>query len=318
MSPLVIQTENLPQECSDWLAERVDLHICPSDSLRFKELLPRAEGLVIRTYTTIDSEMIKEAPFLKVVGRAGVGIDNIDVQCCNENNIRVVHTPSANSEAVVEFVLARMLAKLRPVPKITSQVDIVEWKNRREESVSPRQFNESTLGIVGFGRVGSRLGRAAQSLGFRVLYYDIKKITEEYGCTSVDMKTLLQESNIVSVHVDGRSENNNLINTGVLSKMNHDVLFINTSRGFVVNPTDLAAFLSQNTQAFAILDVHNPEPFTANYPLFKIENASLYPHIAAKTKTAMDNMGWVVKDVEAVLRGEEPMYEAVISFQPYI
>ncbi len=313
MPPLVIQTENLPQECSDWLAQRVDLHICPSDSLRFKELLPEAEGLVIRTYTTVDVPMILRASNLKVVGRAGVGIDNIDLHGCKQHNIRVVHTPDANSEAVVDFVLSTMLAKLRPAHKITTPLDIDEWKLHREESVSPLQFNETTLGIIGFGRVGSRLGKAARGLGFRVLYTDLKEIKEKFGCQSVDMKTLLRESNVVSLHVDGRDENNNLINTDVLVELKNDALFINTSRGFVVHPTDLAMYLSKNLQAFAILDVHDPEPFTTNYPLFGMENVSLYPHIAAKTETAMKNMGWVVKDVDAVLFGKEPVFEAIIS-----
>ena len=93
MPPLVIQTENLPQECSDWLAGRVDLHICPPDSLRFKELLSEAQGLVIRTYTTVDAAMLQAANKLVVVGRAGVGTDNIDIHACTKNNIRVVHTP---------------------------------------------------------------------------------------------------------------------------------------------------------------------------------------------------------------------------------
>jgi len=310
MAPLVIQTENLPEECSDWLAERVDLHICPHDSLRFKELLPRADGLVIRTYTTVDLSMIQMANNLKVVGRAGVGVDNIDVQSCNQNNIQVVYTPDANSEAVVEFVLSTMLATLRPIHKITTPLDIDEWKLHRDASVSPRQFNETTLGIIGYGRVGSRLGKVARGLGFRVLYFDIREIEEEFGCQFVDMKTLLRESNVVSIHVDGRPENNNLINTSVFAEMKIDSIFINTSRGSVVHPHDLATHLTKNTQAFAILDVHDPEPFTTNYPLFGIDNANLYPHIAAKTATAMKNMGWVVKDVEAVLRGEKPKHEA--------
>ena len=92
--------------------------------------------------------------------------------------------------------------------------------------------------------------------------------------------------------------------------MKPDALFINTSRGFVVNSNDLTSHLAQNLASFAILDVHNPEPFTSSYPLLGIENANLYPHIAAKTETAMKNMGWVVKDVDLVLRGEEPTYEA--------
>ena len=312
MPPLVIQTENLPQECSDWLAQRVDLHICPSDSLRFKELLPVAQGLVIRTYTNVDLEMVRTAKNLKVVGRAGVGIDNIDIDACSSNNIRVVHTPDANSEAVAEFVLSTMLPRLRPVHKIETPLDIDEWKLHREVSVTKLQFNETTLGIIGFGRVGSRLGKAAKSLGFRVLYYDLKKIESDHGCLQVELKTLLEESNVISVHIDGRLENNQFICADLFSMMKTDLLFINTSRGFVVHPNDLTSFLVQNSNAFAILDVHDPEPFTSNYPLLGVENVSLYPHIAAKTDTALNNMGWVVKDVELILRGEEPIYEASV------
>jgi D-3-phosphoglycerate dehydrogenase len=314
MPPLVIQTENLPQECSDWLAERVDLHICPPESLRFKELLPEAQGLVIRTYTTVDTNLIQAAKNLEVVGRAGVGTDNIDIQACIQNNIRVVYTPDANSEAVVEFVFSTMLPKLRPLHKIETTLDLDQWKLHRDASVCQGQFNETTLGIIGFGRVGSRLGIMAKSLGFRILFYDIKSIENDCGCNSVDLDTLLLESDVISVHVDGRPENSNLINAEILTKMKPDALFINTSRGFVVNSIDLTSFLAQHPDAFAILDVHNPEPFTPAYPLLGVENVNLYPHIAAKTETAMKNMGWVVKDVDLVLHKEEPVYEATAKY----
>ena len=213
---------------------------------------------------------------------------------------------------MVEFVLSTMLPRLRPVHKIETSLDIDEWKLHREASVTKLQFNEITLGIIGFGRVGSRLGSAAKNLGFRVLYYDLKKIESDHGCLQVELKKLLEESNVVSVHVDGRLENNQFICADLFSMMKPDLLFINTSRGFVVHPNDLTSFLVQNSNAFAILDVHDPEPFTSNYPLLGVENVSLYPHIAAKTDTALHNMGWVVKDVELILRGEEPIYEASV------
>ena len=312
MQPLVIQTENLPQACSDWLASRVDLHTCPADSPRFMELLPEAEALVIRTYTTVDEEMIRVGNKLKVIGRAGVGIDNIDLFCCKKNNIKVVHTPNANSEAVVEFVLSTMLPRLRPLHQTETPLDIDAWKLHREASVNPKQFSEITIGIVGFGRVGSRLGTMAKCMGFRVVFADIKTIKDTHGCHQVEMAELLASSDVISIHVDGRAENNNLVSLEVLALMKHDVLFINTSRGFVVNPDELATHLSQNPNSYAILDVHDPEPFTVNYPLLGLNNTSLFPHIAAKTDTAMHNMGWVVRDVDKVLRGEDPMYQACI------
>lgn len=312
MPPLVIQTENLPQSCSDWLASRVDLHICPADSLRFIELLPEAEALVIRTYTTVNEKMINTAGKLKVVGRAGVGIDNIDLLCCKKNNIKVVYTPNANSEAVVEFVLSTMLPKLRPLHKIESPLDIDEWKLHREASVNPKQFGEVTIGIVGFGRVGSRLGKLAKYMGFRVVFTDLNAIKDTHGCHQVEITELLALSDVISIHVDGRAENKNLVSKEVLASMKKDVLFINTSRGFVVNPNELAAHLSRNPESYAILDVHDPEPFMANYPLLGLKNTSLFPHIAAKTQTAMQNMGWVVRDVEKVLRGEDPVYQVCV------
>jgi phosphoglycerate dehydrogenase-like enzyme len=178
--------------------------------------------------------------------------------------------------------------------------------------VNPKQFSEITIGIIGFGRVGSRLGTMAKCMGFRVVFADIKTIKDTHGCHQVEMAELLASSDVISIHVDGRAENNNLVSLEVLALMKHDVLFINTSRGFVVNPDELATHLSQNPNSYAILDVHDPEPFTANYPLLGLNNTSLFPHIAAKTETAMHNMGWVVRDVDKVLRGKEPMYQVCV------
>jgi D-3-phosphoglycerate dehydrogenase len=312
VKPLVIQTENLPQVCSDWLAERVDLHVCPSHTLRFQELLPKAHGLVIRTYTEVNSDLIERAPNLQVVGRAGVGVDNIDLMACSRRGIQVVHTPEANSEAVVEFTLAAILPKLRSPHKIQTALDIEEWKLHRESSICEQQFDQMTLGIIGFGRVGSKLGRIAKAIGFRVMYYDLKQIKNQTGCEQVELPVVLKESHIVSVHIDGRIENKGIFCADVFSQMREDVLFVNTSRGFVVEAKDLAAFLDHHKQSFAILDVHDPEPFTSGYPLLGKKNVDLYPHVAAKTKTAIENMGWVVRDVAAALAGEKPKFPTTL------
>ena len=310
MPPLVIQTENLPQQCSEWLAERCDLHVCPAESLRFRELLPEAEGLVIRTYTTVDQDMVEAAPKLKVVGRAGAGIDNIDLVACKTNNIRVVHTPDANSEAVVEFVLATMLPKLRPMEQVVGAMDLAQWSKSRDSAMCSSQFNEMTLGIVGFGRIGGRLGLIARSMGFRVLFHDIADIEQTHGCESSNLDTLLGDSQIVSIHVDGRKENKHLCDVTFFSKMKAGAVFINTSRGVVVDSQALANHVSLDPKSSAILDVHDPEPIEATYPLLGLPNVSLYPHAACKTQTATINMGWVVKDVDAVLRGKTPKFES--------
>ena len=309
---LVIQTENLPHQCSDWLSQRCDLHVCPAESLRFKELLPEAEGLVIRTYTTVDQYMVEAAPKLRVVGRAGAGIDNIDLESCKEHNVRVVHTPDANSEAVVEFVIAMMMPKLRPIEQVVGAMDLAQWSQLRENAMCHFQFNEMTLGIVGFGRIGRRLGCIAQSIGFRVLFHDIQNIEESYGCEPSNLDTLLGDSHVVSVHVDGRKENKHLCDAAFFSKMKSGAVFINTSRGFVADSQALANHLSLDPKSSAVLDVHDPEPIEATCPLLGLHNVSLYPHAACKTQTATVNMGWVVKDVDAVLSGETPEFEALL------
>ena len=311
MKPLVIQTENLPQVCSDWLAERCDLHICPADSLRFKELLPHAEGIVIRTYTTIDAEMLQQATKLTVVGRAGVGVDNIDLEACNEKGVTVVHTPDANSASVVEFVLSTVLATIRNIVPVTSGHTQEEWNSLRTSSMTEREFTETTIGIIGFGRIGSKLGSMATKMGFRVLFHDIRTIAEKHGCSQTTLGAVLSESDVVSIHVDGRIENKHLCNHAMFENMKHTVVFVNASRGFIVDTHALAEFLMHNTSAKAILDVHDPEPIPRQNPLLHLPNATLYPHVACKTNTATENMGWVVKDIYAVLQGEQPAYRKV-------
>jgi phosphoglycerate dehydrogenase-like enzyme len=309
MQPIVIQTENLPQVCSDWLAERCDLHICPVGSLRFKELLPQAQGLVIRTYTNVDREMLSNAPNIRVVGRAGAGVDNIDLQACKERGITVVHTPEANSESVVGFVLTTMLSGLRNLHKVTGPLSQDKWDALRDASLTTKEFTETTLGIIGFGRIGSRLGNMAKSMGFRVLFNDVVTIQETHGCTSVPIEQLLFESDVISIHIDGREENKQFCDANMFRQMKPDTMFINASRGFIVDALALTEYLKNNQAAKAILDVHDPEPISSEYPLLHVDNATLFPHIASKTKSASVNMGWVVKDIVSVLSGESPQYE---------
>ncbi len=312
MAHQVIQTENLPDQCSTWLADQCELHVCSAESLRFEELLPTVEGLVIRTYTEVTRAMIESAPNLRVVGRAGVGIDNIDLKACKEYGIRVVHTPEANTESVVEFVLSRMLMMLRKVTLVEGESSQKEWELLRVSAMNEKQFSEMTLGIVGFGRIGSRLGQLASTLGFNVIFHDIKTIQNTGSCKQCTLEELLQTSDAVTIHVDGRLENEHMCGADFFRGLKQGCLFINTSRGFVVDAHALANHLCHDATAFGIIDVHQPEPVHTEYPLLNLPNSELYPHIASKTQTATINMGWVVKDVIAVLDNETPKFEALL------
>jgi phosphoglycerate dehydrogenase-like enzyme len=191
-------------------------------------------------------------------------------------------------------------------------VDSKSWDRLRAETVGRRQMSQLTLGILGLGRVGKRLARAASGIGFKVIYNDLLEIApdQRHGATPVAVEQLFESSDIVSIHIDGRASNRNFVNARLIERMKPEVIFINTSRGFVVDNLPLAKFLKNHPEALAMLDVHEPEPFGAEYPLLGLPNARLYPHLASRTDQAMDNMSWVVRDVVKVLEGHEPMFPA--------
>lgn len=312
--PLVVQTETLDAECAAWLAERCELVRCADSETRFADLLSRAEGLVIRTYTRVDEAFLARAPRLRVVGRAGVGLDNIDIPACRARGVAVVHTPDANTRAVVELVLALMLDALRPRLFLEGALSLREWKATRDELIAPAQLADLTLGIYGMGRIGSSVARVASALGMTIVYHDLLDIPPERrsGARPVSREELLRESDILTVHVDERPSNRGLLGAEAFSMCKTGVVFINAARGFIVDARALAQFLVANPGAQALLDVHEPEPFPPDYPLLGLRNAWLSPHIAAATATAHRNMSWVVRDVWRVLSGEAPEFPARI------
>ncbi len=313
--PLVIQTEHLDATCADWLDERCRVVRCAPEDDAFAAHLADADALVIRTYTTIDSGLLDAAPRLRVVGRAGVGLDHVDLEACASRGVTVVHTPDANTVAVVEYVWALILDALRPRPLLDEAIELGAWKTLRSRSIAGRQLSDMTLGLLGFGRVGRRMARIARAFDVRVLYNDLLDVETEarFGAEPVSLERLLAESDVLSLHIDGRPSNRHFIDAHRLSMCRPGVLIVNASRGFVLDPRALADFLEASPESAAILDVHDPEPFDAAYPLLGIDNVRLLPHLGAATATAHRNMSWVVRDVWAVLQGETPRFEATAS-----
>ena len=310
--PTVMQTEDLDPGAAAWLGERCHVVACAVDDPRAGAVLAQASGMVVRTYTKVDRALLERAPRLRVVGRAGVGLDSIDVAACRERGVEVVYTPDANSSAVCEFVVALMLDALRPRVFLDKALDHRAWVALRKELRAPCQLCELTLGILGLGRVGRRVARAAAGLGMRVLYNDLVEISpaHRFGAEPVALATLLVEADVFSVHIDPRPANDDFIGAELLRAMKRDVTFINTSRGRVVDSAALAAFLREHPQSRALIDVHEPEPFLSSYPLLGLPNAYLSAHIAAATKLAQTNMSWVVRDVWRVLSGQAPEHAA--------
>jgi len=205
-----------------------------------------------------------------------------------------------------------MLDVLRPRTYLDRALDKGAWDTLRKNLIAKKQLGDLTLGIIGFGRVGSGVARVGAAMDMRVLYHDLLVIPEDrrFGACPASLDQTLREADVLTIHVDGRSSNRHLINAAALAKCKPGVLVINTSRGFVVDAAALAVFLRANPGAGAVLDVHEPEPIGADYPLLGLANARLTPHVGAATATAHASMSWVVRDLWRVLSGETPEHPA--------
>lgn len=310
--PLVIFTEQLDRSAEAWLRERCDVEACPvADEAWLRERLRGAQGLIVRTYTRVDRALLDAAPRLKVVGRAGVGLDNIDVAECRRRDVEVVHTPDANGDAVAEYVFAMLLAEVRPMQYLDGAVEAEAWHALRKRVVMPRQLREMTLGILGLGKIGQRVARIARGFEMPVIYHDLVEIAEarRHGAMAMTREELLARADVLTIHVDHRASNRHLINAAALALMKPEMILINTSRGMVVDHAALAEFLRRGNRR-ALLDVHDPEPIETENPLLGMANAKLAPHLAAATKLAHANMSWVVRDVWRVLNGEKAEFAA--------
>jgi len=308
----VVVCESLSAEAERWLRGRCEVSTSGQDEADLLRALAGAHGLVVRTYTQVTADVLRGAPNLRVVGRAGVGIDNIDLSECRSRGIIVVYRPDANTQAVVEFVTAAVTGALRPPPRVTRPMSFEDWQTMRTNAAVARQMSERTLGVLGLGRIGRRIAEVARVIGFRTIYHDLRDVPphERAGAEPVPMDDLFRLSDVLSVHVDGRASNRRLISERWINLMKADVLFVNTSRGFVVDARALARFLAANPEAGAYLDVHDPEPVDASYPLLGMPNAHLSPHVAGRTDAALREMSWVVRDVVAVLEGHAPEFPA--------
>ena len=285
--------------------------------------IAEAHALVVRTYTVVDEALLGRARRLKVVGRAGVALDNIDVPACRRRGVEVVHTPAANTLAVVDYTIGMIVRLNRRFWPMAESLSDEEFHKVRRQSFG-RFLCGATLGIIGLGRIGSRVGRAAVALGMKVIYNDILDIAPDYPATAVDKPALYAASDIVSLHVPLTDLTSGLICRETLSQFKDGAQLINSARGGCVVTEDLADALGSGKPpargprglgppgglSGAAIDCHNPEPPPADYPLFGLDNVILTPHIAARVPEAMEKMCEVVRDVVAVLEGRTPEFPA--------
>jgi (S)-sulfolactate dehydrogenase len=252
-----------------------------------KRLLIDADALIVRNKTQVDGELLAAAPKLKVVGRLGVGLDNIDVLTCKSRGIEIIPALGANALAVAEYVLAAALILLRGAYSSTDAVAAGKWP--RPALANGREIAGKTLGVLGFGQIGQVTGKLARALGMKVIGFDAM-IPAEHPMWTAERTTarkfdeVLREADVVSIHVPLTPATRGLIDIGRLALMKSDAVLINTSRGEIVNEAVLAAALRAGKLGGAALDVFDREPLAAGSPLSGCPRLLLTPHIAGVTR----------------------------------
>lgn len=297
--PRVLLVEGLDEDAERRLDAGAELVRPPAtDEETLCQAIADCEGLVARTHTAVTRALLEAGQRLRVVGVAGVGLDNVDLAAAEELGITVLHRPAAASDAVAEFTVALMLQLQRRVPQLAGAYRRGQFRLVRDQTHGS-ELRELTIGIVGMGRVGSRVGRIC-SAGFRakVLYNDIVEVGPfEFEARPVDKPTLWSASDIVTLHVPATELTRKLVGVDVLARMRASAYLINTARGVVVDTAALTAALETGQIAGAALDVVEPEPLPPEHPLFSLDNCILTPHVAARTPGGLRRMYGVVDEV---------------------
>jgi (S)-sulfolactate dehydrogenase len=249
--------------------------------------IAEADALIVRNRTQVDASLLTAAKKLRVVGRLGVGLDNIDVVACAQRAVEVIPATGANALAVAEYVIATAMLLLRGAYASTADVAAGRWP--RAALSNGRETAGKTLGIVGFGGIGRLTARLARGLGMRVVACDPQlsataALWDEEGAACASLDTVLRESDVVTLHVPLTPATRHLIDGPRLAAMKKDAVLINTSRGGVVDEAALAAALRAGALGGAALDVFDHEPLAAGAPLADCPNLILTPHIAGVTR----------------------------------
>jgi len=297
MSPMpthhILVLDNVDPRAVDILKAVDGFHVTAAAYNREQTLaaVPEADALIIRSATTADAELIEKADRLKIIARAGVGVDNVDLDAATARGIVVVNTPDGNTISTAEMTLGLMLALARFIPQGHGSLAGGNWDRKSFVGV---ELRGKTLGVVGFGRIGRAVAKRAQAFDMTVVAYDpyiAPDIAADLGVEMVDLDTLFSRADFISLHSLITDETREMINAPSLAKMKKGVRIINAARGGLINDTDLAQALKSGHAAGAALDVYAQEPPPPDHPLLGLPNVIHTPHLAASTTDAQINVG---------------------------
>lgn len=252
------------------------------------EIIPEYDAMIVRSATKVTRRIIEKAERLKVIGRAGTGVDNIDVEAATEHGIIVMNTPGANTVAAAEHAIAMLLSIARKIPQANASMKEGKWEKKKFMGT---EIRNKVLGIIGIGRIGSYVAKMAQGLNMEVIAYDpyiSEEAAKNLGVRLVSLDELLETADFVSIHTPLTQETKHLINKEALLKMKTTAYLINCARGGIVKEDDLYEVLSAGRIAGAALDVFEQEPPPPDHPLLKLDNVICTPHIGASTREAQE------------------------------
>jgi glyoxylate reductase len=312
--PTVFVTRAIPEAAARKLAEHSQMEIWPEEAPPPYEILleraGRVDGLFTLLTDRLDARLIEQAgPNLKVISQMAVGYDNIDVTAATRRGIPVGNTPGILTETTADFTWALLMAAARRVVEGDKEVRAGTWRPWGPDVLTGVDLYGSTLGIIGFGRIGQAVARRAKGFGMRILFNDPNCAQEagaETGAECVSQEEVLAQSDFVTLHVYLSKETYHLIGREQLRKMKHTAILVNTARGPVVDPEALNWALRSGIIAAAALDVTEPEPIPRDSPLLELQNIIITPHIASASKATRLRMAeMAVENLLAGLHGEK-------------
>ncbi|HLG21183.1 MAG TPA: phosphoglycerate dehydrogenase [Candidatus Manganitrophaceae bacterium] len=284
------------------LAADVKTKLTPAQLI---EEIPQYDGLIIRSGTKVTKDVIAAAKNLKIIGRAGSGLDNVDIPAATKRGIVVMNTPGGNTITTAEHAFALIMSMARQIPQANASVKSGKWEKNR--FMGMELFNK-TLGVIGVGQIGSYVAKLAQGMNMTVLAYDAYLAPEnarKLGVEVVDLDTLFSRSDIITIHAPLTTETKYMINATAIQKMKHGVRIVNAARGGIINEKDLFDAMNGGKVAAAAFDVFEKEPVDPSNPLLTLENFICTPHLGAATTEAQENVAWAIADqvVDFLVRG---------------
>jgi D-3-phosphoglycerate dehydrogenase / 2-oxoglutarate reductase len=254
-----------------------------------------ADALIIRSATQVTAEVLDAGSSLVVVGRAGIGLDNVDVEAATARGVMVVNAPQSNVLSAAEHTLALLLAQARNVPQSHAALVAGKWERSRWEGV---ELHGKTLGVVGLGRIGTLVAQRALAFGMRLVAYDPYVSPErarQLGIQLLSLDELVAQADFITLHVNKSKETVGLIGRDLLARAKPGLRVINVSRGGIVDEEALADAIRSGNVAGAALDVFAVEPTTSS-PLFELESVVVTPHLGASTREAQDKAGMTIAE----------------------